>query len=72
MGFKFELGDRVKSTAEAREWGLYAFQKGPQLGTVTGFSRDGCVRVLRDGLKTSASYAMSLWERIDESQTKAP
>lgn len=65
---KFTTGQRVKLTEEGRRAFGYSSRTGNGLGTVVGFgrslhkSREHIVRVLRDGLKTPASFSMDWWE----------
>lgn len=67
---KFALGQRVKLTQAGIDRLNYSRAKAAPiynehtLGTVTGFSHDGGVRILRDGLKTCYTHHPDFWEVV--------
>jgi|GEM_PF-6328387 hypothetical protein len=61
----FKKNQKVKSTQEAIEWGLF---KNIRKGKVVGFSKEKAedggqlIRVIQNGQKTPCTYHHSFWE----------
>lgn len=62
---RFQRGQRVRQSKECPPSLWKAGVR--RIGTVVGFSRDGGVRVLIDGLKPScvSSWALRFWEPLE-------
>lgn len=65
--YKFRKGDRVKLSEEAITHRIARWATA-ETGTVTGYTKIGCVKVLIDGNVTPQSYSQIFWEKIPDSK----
>jgi hypothetical protein len=67
--YRIAVGARVRMTEEGRQT-FQSLKHGSERGVVTGtqYIRKGRISVLRDGLKSPASYALKFWELDPDSE----